>query len=245
MTKKIILGNITDTGLVRSNNEDYFGAYEGSFGDLIIVSDGVGGNEGGEMASQLTVQIVKQEFKDLNEKYDAKEKLTFALQKAHDAIKEKARTEPSLEGMGATAVVLLIRNNEAFYAHIGDSRIYQIRDKKIHQLTKDHSLVQQMVDSNMISPEEAKEHPMRNVILKALGSKDGDCPDVSNALELFKGDIFVLCSDGLTEHVEESEILLISLNNQTQVACQKLVQLAKERGGKDNITIQIVQIKEE
>jgi serine/threonine protein phosphatase PrpC len=244
MRKKINLGNITDTGLIRSNNEDYFGAYEGPFGDLIIVSDGVGGNEGGEIASQLAVQTVKQKFEDLNNDYNEKEKLTLALQKAHDAIKEKARTEPDLEGMGATAVVLLIINNEAFYAHIGDSRIYLIRDKQIHQLTKDHSLVQQMVDSNILTPEETKEHPMRNVILKALGTKDGDRPDVSSALELFKGDIFVLCSDGLTEHVEKSEILLISLNNPTQAACQKLVQLAKERGGKDNITIQIVQIKE-
>jgi protein phosphatase len=144
--------------------------------------------------------------------------------------------------MGSTVVITLLHDDKAFTANLGDSRIYLCRDGEIKQITKDHSLVQQMVDSRMISKEEAKTHPKKNVITKSLGIGLQTEPDVSNAMLLKENDIIILCSDGLTTFVKDNEILETVTNNSVQDAANKLVELANKRGGEDNITIQIAKV---
>ncbi len=241
----IINENHSDIGRVRAANEDYFGSYSGSFGNLIIVCDGMGGYKGGATASKLAVENISAHFAELQftENTDLADELNFSLQRAHYKIREEAARDPELKEMGSTAVVLLINNNRFYTAHAGDSRIYLIRKGKIYQITKDHSLVQKMVDSQMITEEEAKNHPRRNVILNALGAEKDFFSDVSAPEQLFEEDIFVLCSDGLTGHVEDSEILKIATENDPRQAVLSLVKLANDRGGKDNITVQIVKVQ--
>ena len=144
--------------------------------------------------------------------------------------------------MGSTVVLVLIKNGLAYYTSLGDSRIYKIRDGAIQQITKDNSLVQQMVDSNIITEDEAKVHPKKNVITKALGTNDELEPEIYEPLKLQINDKLILCSDGLTAHVDEEEIFELSENNPPQQAAQKLVELANERGGTDNITVQIAAV---
>lgn len=236
------IGNRSDVGRVRKANEDYFGTFRGAFGTLVVVCDGMGGHKGGAVASRLAVEVIKTHFESLDKEFDPREELRKALIEASNTILEKAAEDDELTGMGSTAVVLLIQDNISYYAHVGDSRIYHIRCKEIKQITKDHSLVQQMVDAGMITEKAAKNHPKKNVITRALGSDGNAEPEVSEALELCKNDKFVLCSDGLTGFVEDNEILKNSEKYSPQEACTKLVDMANERGGKDNITVQIVKI---
>jgi len=144
--------------------------------------------------------------------------------------------------MGSTVVLVLVKNGLVYYASLGDSRIYKMRDKAIQQITKDNSLVQQMVDSNIITEDEAKIHPKENVITKALGTNDELQPEIYDPFKLQVNDKLILCSDGLTAHVDEEEIFKLSKNNPPQEAAQKLVGLANERGGTDNITFLIAAV---
>jgi len=142
--------------------------------------------------------------------------------------------------MGSTVVLVLLKDELVHYANLGDSRIYRIRQGKILQLTKDNSLVQQMIDSNIITENDAKTHPKKHIITKALGTDAELVPEIYQPFKLHEGDIIILCSDGLTEHVEEEEILKLAENYSVSDAAVKLVDLANERGGSDNITVQIV-----
>lgn len=243
METKLEIGNLTDVGKKRTANEDYFGAYQGPYGDLIIVCDGMGGNKSGALASRISVEMIKEHFEKLPKEFDPKEELRISLEKADLALKEKAELSEELKEMGSTAVVLLIKDNMAYTTHIGDSRIYMIRRKKAHQLTKDHSLMEQMIDANIITREAAKEHPNKNVITRSLGADGSSEPEVAEPFALFKNDRFILCTDGLTAYADENELLQITLESAPQEACQKLIQLANDRGGKDNITVQIVAVK--
>lgn len=245
MSFVIINENHSDTGKVRAANEDYFGSYSGIYGNLIIVCDGMGGYKGGATASKLAVENIAAHFAELQftENTDLSDELNFSLERAHYKIREKATEDPELKEMGSTAAVLLINDQKFYTAHAGDSRIYLIRKGKIYQITKDHSLVQKMVDSGMITDQEAKNHPRRNVILNALGAEKEFFSDVSAPEQLFEDDIFVLCSDGLNGHVEDDEILKITTEKEPRAAALHLVKLANDRGGKDNITVQIVKIQ--
>ncbi len=242
MKIKLEIGNLSDVGRKRTANEDYFGFYQGVFGSLIIVCDGMGGNKGGALASRLAVETIKAHFEKLPTAFDEKAELKLALTKADNLLKERACESDELKEMGSTAVVLLIKENLAFTAHIGDSRIYMIRNNQIHQLTKDHSLVQQMVDANIISEEAAKEHPKRNVITRSLGADGSSEPEIAEPFSIFKKDMFVLCTDGLTGYIDENKIFEVVSNNTVQASCAKLIDMANERGGKDNITVQIVSV---
>jgi protein phosphatase len=242
MKTHIGIGNDSSVGIVRTENEDYYGAYCGSYGNLIIVCDGMGGHRGGATASRTAVEEIKTHFDNVGGEYDGKLELRNALMRADAVIKEKALQNVELRGMGSTAALLLVKNDQAFYAHVGDSRIYLIRRGQIHQLTKDHSLVQQLVDSKIITEEAARDHPKKNVLVRSLGSGNKNEPDVAEPVQIFKNDRFVLCTDGLTNHVTDEEIKEISQENQAHNACKRLIQLANERGGSDNITIQIVDV---
>ena len=146
--------------------------------------------------------------------------------------------------MGSTIVLVLIKDGMVHYASLGDSRIYLVREGSIKQLTKDHSLVQKMVDSNLITEDEAKEHPQKNVITKALGTNENAEPEFYESFMLTVSDILVLCSDGLNAHVDEKEILEVVENNTAQDSANTLVELANERGGRDNITVQVISAEE-
>lgn len=242
MSKIIEIGNHSDVGMVRKVNEDYYGSFQGKFGELIVICDGMGGHAGGRTASHLAVEEISKHFNHLNEDFDPKAEIFNAMYKANEAILNKANEDESLKGMGSTVVLLLIRNGKAYYAHLGDSRIYLIRQSAIHQLTRDHSLVQQLIDSGILTKDNSENFPSKNVITKALGEKLEIEPDIATPIELFKGDIFILCSDGLTGYIKDEQIKDVIQKGSVQDAAVKLVEMANEMGGKDNTTIQIVKV---
>ena len=241
MKLKLNIGNYSDVGKARKINEDYFGFFSGNFGDLLLVCDGMGGHKGGEIASRLAIETISNYFESLSDSYNIPEEIIKSLEAAHTSIILKAK-DPELKDMGSTVVLVLVKNGLVYYASLGDSRIYKIQDKAIQQLTTDNSLVQQMVDSNIITKDEAKIHPKKNVITKALGTNDELQPEFYEPFKLQANDRLILCSDGLTVHVNEEEIFELSINNPPQEAAQKLVGLANERGGTDNITVLIAAV---
>jgi len=239
---KLEIGNHSDVGRKRTANEDYYGSFSGEFGSLIIVCDGVGGVKGGTIASRKTVETIKSHFDSLSSKYDPQIELKNALDKADQVLKQIAAESEELRELGSTAVVLLIKDAFAYVAHIGDSRLYLIRGNKINQITTDHSLVQEMLKAGLINEEQAKTHPKKNIITRALGPQGGSNPDITIPIEIYKDDYFILCTDGLTGYVNDEELLKFVTENTPQEACIKLVSLANERGGKDNITVQVVKV---
>lgn len=239
---KLEIGNHTDVGRKRTANEDYYGSFSGDFGNLIIVCDGVGGFKGGTVASRQTVETIKSYFEKLLPKFNPQIELKNALDKADLVLKQIAAESEELKELGSTAVVLLIKDSYAYIAHIGDSRLYLVRDNKINQLTTDHSFVQEMLKSGIINEEQAKNHPKKNVITRALGPQGGSNPDITIPIKIYKDDYFILCTDGLTGYVNDEELIKFVTENSPQDACIKLVNLANERGGKDNITVQVVKV---
>lgn len=238
----LTVGNLTDIGLNpnRTSNQDYYGVFEGMFGSLFIVCDGMGGHAGGEIASHLTVETISNYFKALGsvDKLSVKQKISESIEMAQKKTSEYTAKHPDAQGMGTTLVMLLIKEDNFWYAHVGDSRLYLRRNGTIQQLTKDHSEVQGMVDVGILTEEQAKEHPRKNVITRAIGSKTYH-PDISGPNLLFIGDQFLLCSDGLSGYFDKDE-LANHMKKAPQHACDDLVEIAKERGGSDNITIQII-----
>ncbi len=243
-TVRLRTANISDIGRnpARTKNEDYFGHFQGEFGDLFLVCDGMGGHEGGEVASRLAVESIRKYFETNyipgEEQAVVSQSIDFAQQK----INERIELEPELAGMGTTLVLLLVHGVSYYLAHCGDSRIYLSRGGSIMQLTKDHSEVQMMVESGIITQEQASTHPRRNFITKAIGHTSF-APDISGPHILKQDDVFLLCSDGLTEYVKEDE-LHQQMEEEPQIACQNLVEMANDRGGSDNITIQIVHVQQ-
>ena len=242
MELQLNIGNFSDVGKTRDINEDYFGSFSGSFGSLLLVCDGMGGHKGGEIASRLAVETISNYFEKLNDSYNISEVINKSLEAANTSIILKAKENSDLTDMGSTVVLVLIKDELVHYTSLGDSRIYKIRNGAIHQITKDNSLVQQMVNSNIITEDEAKVHPKKNVITKALGTNDELEQEYYEPFKLLENDKLILCSDGLTAHVDEEEIFQLSENNPPQQAAQILVELANERGGTDNITVQIVAV---
>lgn len=245
----IELGNLTDTGCQRERNEDYY-CYaepddERDFqrkGRLAVVADGMGGHEGGQMASGIAVETVRNTY--LNHPGDDPvEALRAAFQQAHAAILDSARDHPELHGMGTTCTAAVVRDGRLFYGHVGDSRLYLIRGFSISQLTEDHSRVGQMVRAGMITPEEAAVHPERNVLTAALGM-DSDLPldFPPEPIPLEPNDLLLICTDGLHGLVSNEELLGVAAGSPPGEACQQLVRIAKERGGFDNITVQIIRV---
>jgi len=241
---KIAFGNKTDTGRVRERNEDYMESFECSFGYVFVVCDGMGGHIGGEIASRLAASTIKNVFlKNPNKITSTAEIIEESIEEANKAVFNKSKEDLSLKGMGTTCIVLVLNNMMAFYGHAGDSRLYLIRGKNIYQLTRDHSLVRNLVDQNFISEEEAEYHPRRNEITKALGIGAVLNPDIARkGMMIYKDDIFILCSDGLSNMISEREIMEISLNNDPIKASNLLVEMANVAGGTDNITVQVIKI---
>lgn len=243
------LGNLTDVGCHRAENEDYY-CYaepedEQEFldkGRLAVVADGMGGHEGGEMASRIAVERVRDAYL-AHPDGDTRENLIAAFHEAHTAIQQYAREHPELEGMGTTCTCAVLKNNQLYYGHIGDSRLYLIRNPAISRVTEDHSYVQRLVRQGVLTPEQAAVHPERNVLTAALGTQSTVPADFSqDPVPLEPGDVLLLCTDGLHGLVSDQELLYSACTSPAGEACRELVQTAKNRGGFDNITVQILRI---
>jgi len=236
------IANATDVGRVRRVNEDYYGARETLNGEVVVVCDGMGGHAGGETASRLAVESI---IASLNGKLSADplNALNEALLYANQVILDYAIQHPELKGMGSTCVVLLLKDNCVYYAHVGDSRIYLYSKNNLQQLTKDHSFVQSLVDAGAISPKDAESHPRKNEITNALGLKRMQPPSLGQKpCKPRRGDILLLCTDGLTGMVSDAKIQeLLGSEILLYDKAKELVRLSNNAGGIDNITLQLVQ----
>lgn len=247
---RVISCGITDVGLKRTHNEDNLLINEEL--NLFVVADGMGGHNGGEYASAICVNTVEEivENMELGDQLQVadddpvelvREKLRYALRLAGRRIFEKASESAEFHGMGTTAVSMLIDGRNAFIAHVGDSRLYLVREDSVEQVTEDHSFVARQIKAGVITPEEARSHRMRNVIYRSLGYQEDVEVDVQ-VREVKAGDHFLLCSDGLSGHVEPHEIFDHLTRFGPQDAARRLVDLACERGGEDNITVIIASV---
>lgn len=239
------LYSITDRGKLRENNEDCCLAKEIGSYTLLILADGMGGHKGGEIASRKAIEEISAIMeKNLTEKMLPGQimlLLSEALESANKQIISLSKSDSKLVGMGTTCDVCVISKNTVYIAHIGDSRVYKISKKSnsIRKLTKDHSLVEYMIESGAITPQEALNHPQKNVILRALGTSEDIEVDISHE-KLSSDDVVLLCSDGLTNMLDESVIAqIVSEGTTPEDSAEKLVQLANEAGGADNITVVI------
>ena len=241
---KLVFGNKSDFGKVRQRNEDYMETFKCDFGEVFVVCDGMGGHVGGEIASRLATASIKNYFLGNPAKItSARDIITEAIKEANKTVFAKSVEDTSLKGMGTTIVVLVINDGIAYYGHVGDSRLYMIRGNNIYQMTKDHSFVQGLVDQGLISQSEAENHPRKNEITRALGIGEVVLPDVTDkGLMLYQDDKFILCTDGLSGMVSDTEIYDVAKQMTPFEACERLVSLANMAGGNDNITLQIVSI---
>lgn len=231
----------TDVGRVRDMNQDYFYISD-VFDDvqIFILADGMGGYSGGEIASKLATTCAKKyienNFKDTPKDKDSLIQLVgSSMEYANMIVHEKARENPELTGMGTTLEICLIYNSKVYIGHVGDSRIYRVRNEFIRKLTQDHSYVQTLVADGTITKEEAEKHPKKNMLMKALGCNAFMEPDVM-VKGFQKDDIIVMSSDGLTNMVSQDEIFK-EVKKDFEQAPKVLVEMANDRGGYDNITV--------
>jgi serine/threonine protein phosphatase PrpC len=237
------VAQLSDIGRKRKHNEDAFGFFNVAKDEVLaIVADGMGGHASGEVASRMAVEIIQEFYSKERKEQDVLEALKSAFEVANFSILQRSLEQEDLNGMGTTATALVIKGDQTFLGHMGDSRAYLFRDSDVHQLTKDHSMVNRMVEQGLLSKEDAQRHPQRNVIYKALGvSRDADL-DLIGPLSVHGNDIFLLCSDGLTNLVSDEELFTIVKRESPQKGCEALIHLANKRGGDDNITVQILKM---
>ncbi|MGI6151772.1 MAG: Stp1/IreP family PP2C-type Ser/Thr phosphatase [Christensenellales bacterium] len=232
------LANRSHTGLVRTLNEDCTAAKAGSPW-LLLVADGMGGHSAGEVASSIACSTVEEALRSAEYSIAA---LNVAVEKANSVIFERSRSAPGCRGMGTTLVFACGKEGEAIVANVGDSRAYHYshREGTLRQITRDHSLVQELVSAGRMTPEEALAYPYRNVITRAVGTAPSVSADIFE-VELSDGDALLLCSDGLTNEVPDAKILetLKNCQGDPEVACATLIQRALTEGGRDNISVAI------
>ncbi|WP_010240287.1 Stp1/IreP family PP2C-type Ser/Thr phosphatase [Clostridium arbusti] len=231
-----MVGMLSDIGLARKLNEDYVGVYEDDLKKIYIIADGMGGHNAGEIASKIAVESTIDYIKSLNKFDDPENILCEAIKIANTNIYNMASTDSSMSGMGTTITACLIIHDKIIVANVGDSSCFIVKTNDINKITKDHSLVQQLVDSGSITEEEAINHPNKNIITRALGtniSVDVDLFDI-NIKDILK---VILCTDGLTNVVSKHEIYDIIIKNNNKDACSQLVELSKLKGSKDNISV--------
>ncbi len=229
----------TDVGIKRSNNQDAcFTGYLSDNSALAIVCDGMGGANAGNVASETAVKVISEY---INNSYSSRlnrdslmKLIKNAVASANASIYEMSKNNSDYVGMGTTAVVLVVRNGFAFVCHVGDSRAY-IVNSKISQITKDHSIVQTLLENGKLTLEEAKNHPRKNVITRALGVEEDVIPDC-NEIPMEIGDTILVCTDGLSNFVDEAEIFKAFKENKPEDIPERLVDMANSGGGGDNIT---------
>ena len=239
---RLEVGQGTHTGMIRSGNEDSF------FSDLqhglFVVADGMGGHAAGEVASEMAVQILADELLALRDASDAtaSDRIQQSLQRANLAIYQRTLTEVDKQGMGTTVCALLMRGSRYLVGHVGDSRVYLLRDGLLKQITKDHSYVQEQVDAGVLTPEQARYHPYSNVITRCVGANTEVNPDLYSG-EVRRGDTFLVASDGLTGMVDDRRLQQLLQSRATaQRVVEALIAEANGRGGLDNITAIVVRV---
>lgn len=256
MTLAVEVAGQTDIGCARSNNEDNFG-FDSRYG-IFVVCDGMGGQAAGEVASKMGVDVLLKYFREAapapgngnvlsiapRPEDSNSAPLARAIDLANRTIYSAGHNGGTRSGMGSTIVAALVRGHSLAIGHVGDSRIYMIRQGTIEQLTQDHSLVMEQVRMGYITREQAETSELQNVILRALGSEEAVEPDIEELVAL-PGDTILMTSDGLTRHVRDKEILqIVTAAPNLKQACNALVQAAKDRGGDDNITCLLLRMVE-
>ncbi len=245
---------LSDVGKKREKNEDSFLINA----DLMLyaVADGMGGHLGGDIASRMAIETLETTVKALEVDPESTLEegtiavrpgeyqgyLRYAIALASQRIYERSKLDQALSGMGTTSVVLLFRNNKVYIANVGDSRVYRVRGEKIVQITRDHSLVGEQMRAGIISPEDARSHRLKNVITRSVGFQEDVEADIDIRV-LKEGDRFLLCSDGLCNMLDDGQIRDIASTNDLEPACRRLVDLANERGGDDNITVVMTEVE--
>lgn len=238
----------SDVGLRRSHNEDSHAVIPGPEGEqfgggvLVIVADGMGGTNAGEVASGMAVSVVGRAFFEVTTDDPAKG-LHYAIEAANQEIFVEASMRPECAGMGTTCTAVWLKGDRAWVAHVGDSRAYLLRGSDLRSLTMDHSLVAQLVQRKQITPEQARHDPRRNVVTRSVGvapSVEVDAAAYPDALQ--SGDTIVLCSDGLHGVVAEEDIARLAAGESLQSSCDELIALANEHGGPDNITVALARV---
>jgi protein phosphatase len=252
---KINFAELTDTGRVREHNEDAIGS-NADIG-LMVLADGMGGYNAGEVASGIAVQIVTQLASDGADREELNDVdphsgmmrqsiiLRDAVSRSNKVIYQTAQSQTNCEGMGTTIVACLFYDNKVSIAHVGDSRAYRLRDDKLEQITLDHSLLQELVDRGFYSHEEAQRSTNRNYVTRALGVEPTVEVEVHEH-DVLPNDIYLLCSDGLPDMVEDDDIHLTisTFNASLDVVGQQLIDLANDHGGRDNVSVMLAQVKE-
>lgn len=238
---------LTDRGTKRENNEDYI--LVPNVTDelkLFIVADGMGGANGGEVASKEATEraenYIKSEFSKIShEREDIEKLIRTAMERANKYIYEKAKAYEQYKGMGTTMIIVIIYRGKAYIGHVGDSRVYRFRKHVIRQLTKDHSYVQALLKEGTITKDEARNHPQKNVLLKVLGCEKNLEPDVFTK-GFIKDDILLICTDGLTNMLEEKDIYetIVKHKDYLKDACSALINNANMLGGLDNISVVLI-----
>lgn len=244
---KMRFSGLSDRGKVRTSNEDAIGLFPEM--NLFLVADGMGGHAGGEVASRMAIELIRESFrKDMQASAvpPPPERLQKAIKLANQKIYETGKQNPSLSGMGTTVVCALLHGDTVYVAYVGDSRAYRITRDEITQMTYDHSLVYEYIKSGAMTPEEAERHPLKHVLSRALGTS----PDVEADVLTVKpegGDILLLCSDGLSNTVPDKSIFqqLRSKDGDLESACHSLIQEANNQGGIDNITVALLEYVED
>jgi protein phosphatase len=253
-----ITAGLSHPGERREINEDRFAIESYRLGRthclLVVVSDGIGGHLAGEVAAELTVHVIRQHLTTASRKRPT-ERMHEAILSAGEAVLAKAGSDPQFEGMGATVALAWILGDRLYTGHVGDSRIYLLRDDRLHQLTTDHTWIQEAIDRQIIRPEEARNHPYAHMLQRAIGGNiqpepdfrmrmAGDKSDAQSeshqGMRLKPGDQLLLCTDGLTDLVEDGEIAEALRTQEPEQAAQSLITLARARGGHDNITVVIL-----
>jgi protein phosphatase len=247
------IASCTDPGMVRSHNEDSIASDPAS--GLVVLADGMGGYNAGEVASGMATTVITTELQQLLAKIqpyqvDEESKKPFAermireqVLKANTSIYQAAQSQPQYAGMGTTLVVCLFYNNKMMVGHLGDSRLYRLRGTKFSQVTRDHSLLQEQIDSGIITAEQAKHAQHKNLVTKALGIDPTVEPEVRE-YDTQVGDLYLLCSDGLCDMVDDEDMgmTLQAIGGNLKLAAQQLVQMANDNGGKDNVSVILVRV---
>lgn len=243
---------ITDPGLARLHNEDAF-RIDGGHG-IYVVADGMGGHSHGEVASQIAVDTICSRLTGSPEEQHAgrdneplrpqSRRFKDAIECAHEAMLEAIREDLSLQGMGTTVAGILVRDGVVTVAHVGDSRVYRLRGTDLDLLTRDHTWVNEQVLAGFLSEDQARSHPLRNVVTRALGGEADVTVDVQER-EVQVGDLYLICSDGLTAMLTDDEIRKLLVHEDSlEQTCKQLVSAANERGGIDNITVVLARIED-
>jgi serine/threonine protein phosphatase PrpC len=248
----IEVASLTDVGCQRENNEDSYLYWEPAGdeefqrkGRLAVIADGMGGHEGGLEASRLAVETVREVY-DQGFRDDPQTALVESFAAAHARIQEFAERHPAFHGMGTTCTALVLRDRQLYFAHVGDSRLYLLRDAQVLRLTRDHSYVGRLVENGIVRAEDAEKHPQRHILTAALGAgREVAVDGAEHGVALQDGDDLLLCTDGLWSVVTEEELEMAVTANTPAECCAFLVKLARQRGGPDNITLQVLHVASE